>query len=275
VSSVHSQGNCGACWAIAAVETIESANFIKNKEFVELAESEVIICEDECNMCYGGWPQNAYEYAIKNKGLAPSYTLSYDGDFLLALTMITSGESDEYTQETVDDFKEQVCVGGAQSDASIQRYAAIKSYAYATERCICYTDGSGCECDEQDENLAIRNIASYGPATVCLEASTWQDYSSGVITKDSGCSAEFMDMNHCVQVVGYVFYDDEEDGNNGYGRRLSGSQSSDDSDREGYWIVRNQWSSYWGMNGYAYVAMGGENANTCGFVNDITQVFFD
>jgi hypothetical protein len=35
-------------------------------------------------------------------------------------------------------------------------------------------------------------------------------------------------------------------------------------------IIRNQWSSYWGYNGYIYVAMG---ENTCGVLNDMTQVY--
>jgi len=120
------------------------------------------------------------------------------------------------------------------------------------------------------------NVASYGPATVCLDASTWQDYSGGIITSESGCSSKFLDMNHCVQVVGYAFTDDS-DHDEDAEERKSGSRDSrdeehDESQRDGYWIVRNQWSSYWGMSGYAYVAMG---YNTCGILNDMTQVFFD
>jgi hypothetical protein len=55
----------------------------------------------------------------------------------------------------------------------------VQGYGYATERCVCYTDGSGCDCDEQDEQKAVLNIASYGPAAVCLEASLWQSYEGG------------------------------------------------------------------------------------------------
>mmetsp|Transcript_8314 Transcript_8314/g.8490 ORF Transcript_8314/g.8490 Transcript_8314/m.8490 type:complete len:97 (+) Transcript_8314:75-365(+) len=96
-------------------------------------------------------------------------------------------------------------------------------------------------------------------------------------------------MNHCVQAVGYVFtdgngqgdeeYDDEVAQQYGENYDQSGSQGSqsnsnsqDSGDREGYWIVRNQWSYYWGMNGYAYVAMG---ENVCGILNDMTQVYLD
>jgi hypothetical protein len=86
-------------------------------------------------------------------------------------------------------------------------------------------------------------------------------------------------MNHCVQVVGYAFTTgdecngevedcgEEDDKNSG---SRSKSRSEDSKKREGYWIVRNQWGSNWGMNGYAYVAMG---ANTCGILNDVTIAY--
>ena len=156
------------------------------------------------------------------------------------------------------------------------RYGNIKGYGYATERCVCYSDGSGCDCDSQDEDKAVANLATYGPAVVCLEASLWQDYAGGIITAEMGCSNSFMDMNHCVQAVGYRFTDgtqDDEDGEdeeNNDNKSQSGSGSQDSGSREGYWIIRNQWSSSWGMNGYAYVAMGD---NTCGVLNDMTQAY--
>lgn len=63
----------------------------------------------------------------------------------------------------------------------------MQGYGYATERCVCYTDGSGCDCDDQDEQKAVLNIASYGPAAVCLEASLWQSYEGGSKYLDLFC----------------------------------------------------------------------------------------
>ena len=91
------------------------------------------------------------------------------------------------------------------------RYGNVKGYGYATDRCVCYTDGSGCDCDDQDEKTAVLNVASYGPAAICLEASLWQDYEGGIMTSDIGCSKSFLDMNHCVAVVGYAFTDGSND----------------------------------------------------------------
>lgn len=195
------------------------------------------------------------------------------------------------SEDDIEQYKQSICPsgggGGGNSHSGSQdsnnnyggnsysRYAKIKGYGYATDRCICYTDGTGCDCDEQNERLAVMNVATYGPATVCLEASLWQDYAGGIITSELGCSSAFLDMNHCVQTVGYAYTDvdgDGDDGNQGGSNSHSGSGSGsqDDGNREGYWIIRNQWSSNWGMNGYAYVAMG---ENTCGVLNDMTQAY--
>jgi Papain family cysteine protease len=174
------------------------------------------------------------------------------------------GGNSEYTY-TLNDF---------------QRYGVIRGYGYATKKCVCYTNGSGCDCSNQNEGYAIRNLATYGPAVVCLDASTWQDYSGGILTAESGCSSGFMDVNHCVQAVGYAFYGEDGNGREGSGDNHDGSNdnknsrdnggSGDGGKRNGYWIIKNQWSTYWGMSGYAYVAMG---SNTCGILNDMVQVY--
>ena len=98
------------------------------------------------------------------------------------------------------------------------------------------------------------------------------------MTAESGCSQKFLDVNHCVQVVGYAFANADgevEEQRDERGGSLDNGGSRDNQNRVGYWIVRNQWSSYWGMSGYAYVAMGGNggSGNTCGILNDMIQVY--
>jgi len=279
VGQVDSQGNCGACWAITAVETIESAYAISTGTLYSLAQTEVIACDDTCEMCNGGWPQNAYDYVMENNGLPLASSLAYDGDYLLEVTYALQGESDYLSSDDLEYYFQNTCPGGRGSGSNDgngnggSRYGKINGYGYATERCICYTDGTGCDCDEQNELVALQNVATYGPATVCLEASLWQDYAGGIITSSLGCGSGFLDMNHCVQAVGYAFYsvDDGDDfDEEGSGSNSNSGGSNDEGSREGYWIIRNQWSSNWGMNGYAYVAMG---ENTCGVLNDMTVAY--
>ena len=148
----------------------------------------------------------------------------------------------------VTSYMNSICP--ANGGGSGERYAKPKGYGYATERCLCYTNGEGCDCDEQDEAQAIANLASFGPSTMCLDASVWMDYEGGIITPESGCSQYFMDMNHCVQVVGYAFLssddeeeeDDNDDDRSGSRSNSGKSGSRDFENREGYFIIRNQWS---------------------------------
>jgi len=70
--------------------------------------------------------------------------------------------------------------------------------------------------------------SSGGPVSVCVDATTWQTYTGGVITS---CPTS---VDHCVQAVGYANY----------------GQSN------AYWIVRNSWGADWGENGFIWVAIG-------------------
>jgi hypothetical protein len=111
VSSVHAQGSCGACWAITAVETIESAYAIATGNLLDLAEDEVIACDGSCEMCNGGWPQNAYKYVMKHGGL-PVKNSDYDGDFLYYLTATLAGESDAVSENDMYSYFAETCPAG-------------------------------------------------------------------------------------------------------------------------------------------------------------------
>lgn len=76
-----------------------------------------------------------------------------------------------------------------------------------------------------------------GPLSVCLDASTWNSYTGGVM---SVCGNS---VDHCVQAVGV------------------------DVSSGGYWKVRNSWGSSWGESGYIRLAYG---KNTCDITNDPT-----
>lgn len=95
---------------------------------------------------------------------------------------------------------------------------------------------------DSEETMAA-HVKTTGPLSICLDASTWSTYTSGIV-KTCGT-----DVNHCVQVVG-----------------LNIDSTSDSSS---YWIVRNSWGTSWGIDGYIYLEYG---SDMCSITNDPTYV---
>jgi C1A family cysteine protease len=81
-------------------------------------------------------------------------------------------------------------------------------------------------------------VLTTGPASICVDASEWSSYTSGII---SSCG---MSVDHCVQVVGV-------------------------DTESGFWKVRNSWGTSWGDNGYIYLATG---KNMCNIASEPTYV---
>jgi C1A family cysteine protease len=95
----------------------------------------------------------------------------------------------------------------------------------------------------KDETTLQNNLVAWGPLSICLDASAWQTYRSGVMTAKT-CCAGTCQLDHCTQLVGY-----------------------NSTANPPYWIVRNSWGTGWGISGYIYLAMGG---NTCALTNHAT-----
>lgn len=87
-------------------------------------------------------------------------------------------------------------------------------------------------------------VAFLGPVSVAINADNLQNYISGVMKSTCGGSS-----NHAVQIIGY--------------------NTTDPSNP--YWVIRNQWSSSWGENGYARLLMG---QNQCNIIEDTTFPLF-
>ncbi len=76
-------------------------------------------------------------------------------------------------------------------------------------------------------------LAMIGPQSVSVAAGNWQNYQEGIFsnTNANGADNEWA-IDHAVQMVGY-----------GYDKELD----------QNYWIVRNSWSTNWGINGYIHL----------------------
>ncbi|KAM4877818.1 procathepsin L-like [Thomomys bottae] len=95
------------------------------------------------------------------------------------------------------------------------------------------------------EEALMRAVATVGPIAVALHArlDSFLLYKRGIYY-DPKCSSTF--MTHCAVVVGYGFEGEE-------------------SEHNKYWLVKNSWGHWWGMNGYIKIARG--RNNQCGIAS--------
>jgi len=128
-------------------------------------------------------------------------------------------------QDTLDSYP-YTAVDGTCKFKAASVGAKIASWAYATQN--------------YDETAMQNTLYSKGPLSICVDASSWQYYKSGVIQT---CGQQ---VDHCVQLTGYS--------------TVSGIAA---------WNVRNSWGTTWGDKGYVYVARG---KNVCDIASCVTYV---
>lgn len=214
VTAVKDQGQCGSCWAFSATESAESSFILAGNNPIILAPQQTVDCDTVDAGCNGGDTPTAYAY-MEGAGIQTEASYPY-----------TSGLTGSAG----------TCAYNA-SDVAVK----ISSFVYATPAC------SGA-CTSQNEDLLAQNLYKSGPVSICVDASPWQTYTSGILTDAAGCDATYTDLDHCVQLVGF---------------------GVDSSSNTKFWSVRNSWASSWGEAGYIRLLYG---ANTCGVADEATQV---
>jgi C1A family cysteine protease len=104
---------------------------------------------------------------------------------------------------------------------------------------------SSCSDVKPNDQLSLKAAVAQQPVAVAIEADTryFQSYSSGILTSTS-CGTN---LDHGVLVVGYGVENGQK-----------------------YWLVKNSWSSNWGMNGYVKIARSDStnDAGICGISMD-------
>jgi hypothetical protein len=135
---------------------------------------------------------------------------------------------------TATAFDYVINAGGIESDSQYP----YTSYYDVTGTCNANSADFIVTVDEyyllKDEDAMMSHIFSTGPISICVDASTWSSYVSGIITT---CG---LNVDHCVQAVGL-------------------------NTEEGYWIIRNSWGTEWGNDGYIWVENG---SNMCNIAYD-------
>ena len=196
----------------------------------EFSPQQVASCTKTCNGCGGGWTTDAYTYIQGTLGLGSAWFAPY------VQSMYTQCDGPSCTAKcsySMSDLKTYGQLTGP--------YAVVSGYSYATPPCA-----EGSACSSQKMSKLANNVAVYGPASIIVDASTWNDYTGGVLTQAACGGYAFDDLDHAVQLVGY-----------------NANATSP------YWIVRNSWATNWGMNGFIQLQYP---ANTCGLGNLATFV---
>lgn len=83
---VRDQGDCGSCWAISTVSSLEAIYSWHAQDSVELSEQELIDCSKKDFGCDGGWFESALDYVSRK----PSQWLTISRDYPY------SGKKNEY-----------------------------------------------------------------------------------------------------------------------------------------------------------------------------------
>jgi len=202
VTAVKDQGQCGSCWAFSATENIESVWMISKG--ISIATMPPLS------------PQQIVDCDTTDDGCG-------GGDTITAFQYVIKAGGLEPVSDYPYTAEDGTC-NFQQADV----YAKISNYKYATDP------------NNPNENIMQQNLYLWAPLSICVDASSWQNYNGGVLLA-SQCGTQ---LDHCVQAVGY---------------NLNANPS--------YWIVRNSWGSSWGINGYILLQFG---QDTCGCASEAT-----
>jgi len=188
VTPIYNQGQCGSCWAFSATETIESYYALAGYPLTQLAMEQIVDCDT------AGSDEGC-------NGGFPSGAYQY---------VESAGGL-----EPLSDYP-YTAEGGESGSCNFNAGEAVATVTG-------YTSISG-----ESGMYSQLSSSSGGPISVCVDASSWQSYTGGVLSQCGN------DVDHCVQAVGYANYGE------------SGA----------YWIVRNSWGTSWGENGFIYIEIG-------------------
>jgi len=145
VTAVPTQGQCGSCWAFAAIGSVETCSFINTGKLIPLSAQQMMDCSNSYgNMgCNGGLMDQAFQYLIDNKGtdseacypytqqdgISCNYTASCCTTILTGYKDVPSGN------ETALQYATAIASVAVGMDASAQSFQFYSSGVYYEPAC--------------------------------------------------------------------------------------------------------------------------------------------
>jgi len=163
VGVIKDQGQCGSCWAFAAVGNIEGQDFIAHKTLQNFAEQQIVDCDVNGNDqgCSGGLPEGAFAYVQQQGGLMLT------ADYPYTATDSSDGDTCNFDQTKV--------------------HVQLNGYNFAPST---------------DEGVIATFLFQTGPLAIGINATPFQTYTSGIIDEDAN-DCDPTELDHGVTIVGY------------------------------------------------------------------------
>jgi len=229
VTPVKAQGACLGCWAVTAAEEIESMYALNVDDGSQqiFSSQQILSCTPMpyASGCAGGSFGRSLLFLQKSRITVPQ---EFFWPWAQGLTPEAQCLHKNCTQSCSPP--------GRYSMDLVGPYAKVTDVYLAVPECKWNSS-----CEDQDLEGLKRHLNEVGPLAVRVNARNWHHYVSGVMTYDACGGITQADTHHAVQLVGY--------------NAVAPLP---------YWIVRNSWSTNWGIHGYIHLEMG---RNTCGIAN--------
>jgi len=196
--------------------------------------------QEQCGSCWAFSATEAIESAWILAGKSNNATLNLAPQQIVDCDNYDGGCNGGETGTAYDYV---ISAGGLEGEASYPYQGQDGTCEFSASEVVAKIGSWNYATEWYSETTLQQNLVSWGPLSICVDASNWQDYASGVMTWEQCAYVNLLD--HCVQLVGYA---------------------TDPSDGP-YWIVRNSWGTSWGVDGFIYLEMW---ADTCGIAHQAT-----